>query len=240
MTLIRRCICGAAEFVRYESPNGLTCAVCFCGTAHLVTEQRPEEIAAMYAGEYHGPTTAGCIRPEGAQRYADRFDHDYRLALDRIALYLAIAGRRQPFRSALDVGCANGAFVRAIANTGTEHAVGVDPDPQGEHERCVRGGVRDIAGSFELVTYHDVLEHVIDPVAELRAAAMRVALGGVLVVDVPDVWTPAGHHHYRPEHLWYFRLEALSHAIEKAAGLRVFAHHRPIPGKLVIYAGLEG
>ncbi len=82
-------------------------------------------------------------------------------------------------------------------------------------------------------TMHDVLEHVVDPVAALKETA-RIAKR--LIVDFPDFDASEGRHHWKlTEHLWMFsRAELIS--IIQGAGFQVIKTDSPIPGKFVVYA----
>jgi hypothetical protein len=102
---------------------------------------------------------------------------------------------------------------------------------------CVRGTVQNMRiarGRFGLLTYHDVLEHILDPADELRSARKFMGEDGFLIVDVPDVSVDQGQHHWKAEHVWYFNFEALR-SLFHGAGFDVVGEDRPIPGKLVLY-----
>jgi 2-polyprenyl-6-hydroxyphenyl methylase/3-demethylubiquinone-9 3-methyltransferase len=47
-------------------------------------------------------------------------------------------------------------------------------------------GVEDLDGQFDLVTSMEVIEHVADPAAFVRALAARIAPGGLLVMSTPN------------------------------------------------------
>ena len=136
----------------------------------------------------------------------------------------------------LDVGAANGAFVDE-ANESGYCAIGIDPDPRFACESIMCGTIElpGLANGYEIITYHDVLEHIADPRAELRAAASRLLGGGCLVVEVPDVHIEAGDKHFKREHLWYFTMRSLSDLMHDA-GLKVHATDFPIPGKMAVFA----
>lgn len=89
------------------------------------------------------------------------------------------------------------------------------------------------SGLFSFITYHDVLEHLVDPLTELKVATSLLASGGILIVEIPDVFVTAGAKHFKREHLWYFSRNGLE-LIGAVLNLRQISHYQPIPGKRTI------
>lgn len=93
----------------------------------------------------------------------------------------------------LDVGCANGVFVREAAASGAK-AEGVELSSvavaqaveAGLPVRC--GGLEEIedAPSFDCITAFDVLEHVLDPLTFMQDIAKRLKPGGHAALTMPD------------------------------------------------------
>lgn len=120
----------------------------------------------------------------------------------RLANYARILRRLQQLtplarRSLLDVGCSVGWFLDMATRTGCV-GYGIEPDgfffsrlaenlPPGCH--VVQGFFdRDLPadwGPFDFITFHDVFEHLADPVSVLRAARNRLAAGGYVVLSLP-------------------------------------------------------
>jgi 2-polyprenyl-3-methyl-5-hydroxy-6-metoxy-1,4-benzoquinol methylase len=105
----------------------------------------------------------------------------------------------------LDVGCAYGGSVLAVAMSGVPFSVGVDVDDRFlnlARKQAAEVGLADCVGfqegditqaeamtqlgEFGLVTCFDVLEHVLDPTAAIRSLARLTSPGGVLLADVPN------------------------------------------------------
>lgn len=95
----------------------------------------------------------------------------------------------------LDVGCGNGATLRAFSEaepawslTGTErndsHRRQIEAIPGVESLHTC--DLQDIPGRFDVVTMVHVLEHVPRPTTFLAAARSKLSADGVLVVEVPD------------------------------------------------------
>ena len=78
------------------------------------------------------------------------------------------------------------------------------------------------AARFDIVLLADVIEHVADPVALLRAAGALVAPGGVLMVVTPDVESVARRllgkrwWHFRLAHVGYFDKRSLGEVPARA------------------------
>lgn len=127
------------------------------------------------------------------------YDRDYRLA---VARWFRGLGVRRSSRI-LDVGTGAGWLLHLMASAGFTDLHGVDPflpttcrHPDGVS--LIRGELRDVAGQFDVVMFHHSLEHVGDPVGELRWARRRVSAEGWCLVRVPvaDSWA---YHHYGPD-----------------------------------------
>jgi len=229
-----RCLCGAVAVSPVGAKDGRPVGRCArCGL--LRTCSVPEDYLTLYtSGDvYH----AG--RP-GHVPYRDRFDHDRTIAALRWPKLLSEM-------RLLDVGCANGAFVRHAAEQGVS-AEGVEINPgmaawaRDHCDRPIHRSWDTVRGPFDVITYHDVIEHVVNPVAELTRAREFLRPGGLIVIDTPDADDPRferlglSWHHMKPqEHLWFFSERHLRGVIERA-GFRIDQVDRPIEGKIVMYA----
>jgi 2-polyprenyl-6-hydroxyphenyl methylase/3-demethylubiquinone-9 3-methyltransferase len=100
-------------------------------------------------------------------------------------------------KSALDVGCGAGLLCEPLARLGAR-VTGIDAAPeliavardhaaaQGLAIDYRAGDVQQLDGQFDLVTSMEVIEHVADPAAFLKALAARLAPGGLLVLSTPN------------------------------------------------------
>ena len=167
---------------------------------------------AVYGGAYH--------RPEEAE--ADRRHRGlFRRQLARLERLLP-ADRR----TALDVGCGAGAFIRFAR----DHGWKVDGTDVVVTEWARRTGARlwegqlpDIAFDgerFDVVRFNHVLEHTQNPLDELRRVRRIVTGEGMLLVGVPNLagvtnrlksWQSRLHlklerwkHYGALHHLWFF------------------------------------
>lgn len=125
----------------------------------------------------------------------------------------------------LDVGCSAGATLRRLREDGYMQSVGIDISEQAI-ERCRRQGLDNVHvmdaqapdfpdGSFDVILASDVLEHVADESAAVRAWFRLLRPGGILVALVPAfmlLWSPhdeANHHRKR------YRLGELRACVEQ-------------------------
>ena len=99
----------------------------------------------------------------------------------------------------LEVGCATGYFTKALSDRGCQ-VVGIEYDAEAAAiadkwaERVVVGDLdagtlwQELEGEqFDAVTFGDVLEHLRDPLATLRAAARVLKPSGIFAISVPNV-----------------------------------------------------
>ncbi|MGV3620985.1 MAG: class I SAM-dependent methyltransferase [Archangium sp.] len=114
-------------------------------------------------------------------------------------------------RTILDVGCGTGGMFDMLKRYGTVEGAEYSPDARARATRRfpdVKVSPCELPdtlpdGKFTIVTAFDVVEHLDDPVASLRALRARIAGGGQLVVTVPAyqfLWSEhdvALHHRRR-------------------------------------------
>lgn len=212
----------------------------YCGV--IRTREREENYTTLYTegDRYHVQE----MNKIGREHYTQRFEHDYEIAwVNRIPLIL------EKFRT-LDVGCANGAFVAAMKVQGFA-AEGLELNPSmvefaREQTDCpIFSSWDEIKGKYDIITYHDVFEHIIDPREELSRIRKHLRPDGLLILDCPDadeVFGPdarATHHEKPDQHLFYYTEHTLRSLLASHAFITVEAD-RPITGKLVMYARKNG
>jgi 2-polyprenyl-6-hydroxyphenyl methylase/3-demethylubiquinone-9 3-methyltransferase len=167
------------------------CELWVCGSCgfhyidHLDAVQAPE--ADADAAELD-PRTRAFIETQ-LHANAGRLREEVR----RLEEHVPLPGSR-----VLDVGCGGGLFLAALRERGAE-VHGVELDPQRvAYARAVHGlevtprPVEDPwwrerhAGTFDAVTFWDVIEHVDFPAQTLAAAAALLRPGGVMLVGTPS------------------------------------------------------
>jgi len=125
--------------------------------------------------------------------YAENIEARFRTFkrdLKKIAPYLPKNG------ALLDVGANCGAFLKVASEAGYK-AQGLEPsrwctDYAREKlgQKITNGTISDLAPSenrFDIVTMFDVLEHLNDPIKELKAVNQRMKKGGILVLSTLDI-----------------------------------------------------
>lgn len=219
--LLPRCVCGSTA-VQAEERHGIPLWRCpSCGVLRQEVHLTLTELAHWYRVQYYRGI------------YKHTVEHDWDVARVRQAAYHLPAGIKL-----LDVGAGNGAFVGVMREAGVD-AWGQDLAEQSDGPYVYVGALEDVAfptDEFDVVTVHDVLEHVPDPVLFLAEIRRVLKPGGKLIVDFPNFWTASGRHHWKLiEHLWYFTPDEV-HQLLQTAGFTVKNSRVPIPSKVVFTA----
>jgi SAM-dependent methyltransferase len=118
----------------------------------------------------------------------------YDIARDELVPFVPAGVRRL-----LDVGCGVGRYAAEVRRQRPEVEVwGVEPDPSSaaaarQHvPQLVEGFFPEVevdlpAAHFHVVTFNDVLEHLVTPSLALAGAARLLAPGGLVVASIPNV-----------------------------------------------------
>ena len=100
-------------------------------------------------------------------------------------------------KAALDVGCGAGLLAEPLARLGAKVS-GIDASPEvisvaRDHAANMglgidyrSGDVQELEGQFDLITAMEVIEHVAEPAAFLKALAKRLAADGLLILSTPN------------------------------------------------------
>ncbi len=162
----------------------------------------------LFADDVYGGTYNQSIyRHRLAEKYdrimglpADRSDNRQRVG--RVADFVAGLGWVPEETRVLDVGTGLCVFLGGVKPLGFR-CFAIDPDPIAARHALGHVGVdgahagtlADFAGdeTFHLVTFNKVLEHVKDPVDQLRRAVERLADDGVVYLELPDAVGAQAH-----------------------------------------------
>lgn len=242
-------VCGCERRLRVTERNQLSVVRCpQCGQRYVWPVPSPEMLAHIYDRSYY----EGAEGSLGFKDYAGLAPARHRM----FARHLDQIERLVPRGRVLDVGCATGDFL-AVARTRGWEALGVDPSPA--REQALAAGIPMVGqtihdaqvepGSVDLVTFWDVLEHVQNPVADLRRARELLSPQGIVAITVPDSGSAVARlsgdrwfgYKTAGEHLQFFSAATLQKTFG-AAGLELMVR-RPVAwsctlGFLVDRAGL--
>ncbi|MBU0572851.1 class I SAM-dependent methyltransferase [Patescibacteria group bacterium] len=132
----------------------------------------------------------------------------------------------------LDVGCALGDCLVEAKRLGWKEAEGLEISAYAykfakkrglKVKEGVLGNNTYAKDSFDIVLYQDVIEHVTDPVQELKRVKGILKPGGIVYLVTPDVgglWSkllgPFWYHYKPVEHVMYFSQETMRRALKNA------------------------
>jgi 2-polyprenyl-3-methyl-5-hydroxy-6-metoxy-1,4-benzoquinol methylase len=215
------CRSNKAEIIAEKDRHGkpLTTVICTgCGFVHHHPIPSPEDLEAYYTQHYrrdykqtHQP------KPKHILRYG-------RYALERW-------GRIKPYyqqgMKVLDIGSGSGEFVYLLRQLGVE-ASGLEPSDDYSrycHESLGIPIIKSVfekaeiaQGEYQILTLHHVLEHLHTPLTALSRFNQWLALGGYLVIDVPNLMKndrdPQHRFHYA--HIYNFSPKTLCAVAQKA------------------------
>lgn len=193
--------------------NGVQHRILRCETCGLAKTEDEAKASSHESYVYRGSPDAG--RRFGPMQWVLRLFRRRRLR----DLPAKRVGR------ALDVGCGDGSFLDALAQqgwdvNGTELSASIAATAlERLGDRIRVGGIGEAgfpSGSFDLVTFWHVLEHLEDPGYALTEAGRLLKVGGRIVVAVPNInswqagWFKGGWLHLDvPRHRWHFSPKTL-------------------------------
>lgn len=188
-----------------------------------------------------------------AQFYRDEYRVSYKNTITPKPKHVVRAGdvslmrlghsedRIRPGMKTLDVGAGGGEWVYLMQQLGCD-SVGVEPnDGYGNFAKKEYGvdvslGMHQDAvferGSFDLVTLFQVLEHLAEPVEDLRSISTFLKPGGLFMIEVPDILFPGMRfdHKWHDGHLYGFDILTLEAAANRA-GLETISVKK-VPGNI--------
>lgn len=212
-------------------PGVFTMAQCdACGHGYLDPPPPPEHLATIY------PPTYYTVNPRSPIHFAD-FIHRKKVRRD-VRRILSLA-RGRGLRSIVDLGCGDAERLAQIGEAlgGDVELIGVDFQPDYERADALKArGVQlveaniegDLAplrdGGHDLVVTCQTIEHLYDPASALKTVARKLAPGGLLLIETPNIggldfrlfkrryW---GMYHI-PRHFHVFTTGSLARVVEQA------------------------
>ncbi len=218
-------ICESKKNTKYWAMRGYKLSKCnSCG--FVWDSNRADNVLLQYDKSYFQNDN-----PKGGYtNYFEGMKINRKTFIDRLAKIetrLGFKGRL------LDVGAALGDCLEVAQHSGWKESYGVEVSKFAV-EQAKKRGVKNIENSllsaskfeknyFDAVTYQDVIEHIDDPIDELKTAYKYIKKDGLIFLVTPDIgglWhrlLKSMWYHYKPgEHIMYFTQDSLKLALERA------------------------
>jgi len=243
------CLCNSNESTPIKL-YGLSYRKCRnCGVIFHEVEMTKDEYFSFYEKESYSELRKIYTDNEHKKTYhtdEQRYNHDYNLAIKRIDEYKKITKKETGLL--LDIGAANGAFVDCARSFkydafGTEINDSKKFDGKifyGELDQISFGGSPPESRKFDLITMHDVLEHMINPKYELGVIKNNlIKTDGMLIIDFPEFYSDHGVHHWKQtEHLWILTMDEVIELVS-SSGFKLEDIKHPVSSKFVLYFGVN-
>jgi len=221
-------VCGGRKADYFWQKDSYVLARCAsCATIYVSPVPSEEFLAAHYqASEYFEGDSS-----QGYRSYADM----HKALLPHFQRRLRALDTLVPARGRLlDYGCAAGYFLQLAQSDGWRIAgVELSADMARQAEQTLGTSVaRDLSqmppDPFDVITLWEVIEHLPQPVTQLRRLFDRLRPGGVLMLSTPNTghWQalrePEAWVGFRPpSHLLFFTRDTLAEALRHAGFERV-------------------
>jgi 2-polyprenyl-3-methyl-5-hydroxy-6-metoxy-1,4-benzoquinol methylase len=194
-TLTNCPVCNSTKhqyFISVISHHDGAWRLCECGAAFLSPRMDEEELTEFYR--------SGMYR-DLIERDDDDFK-DARIEMQQRGAYIAGLMSKSVVRSHLDIGCASGELLQAIAATHPGvFSMGVDADPVlTTKDFVVAPTLAEVDREFDLITIIQTLEHMNDPIGVMNMIRDRLVVGGAVMIEVPNrrAWEVA---YFAPQHV---------------------------------------
>ena len=205
--------------------EGLLAACTGCGTVQKpVTESWLRESRCIYA-EYAVYSQAGGVE----QASFEQETGSSVARSSRIVEWVKHSGAIPATGALLDVGCGNGAFLRAFGlNNPRWNMEALELDARNKVPiesipgvtKLHAGPIETLLARFDLVVLIHVLEHIPDPIRYLRSLSSLLKPGGALLIEVPDLQT-SPFDILIADHCTHFSIDTLRWVVIRA-GFEVF------------------
>jgi 2-polyprenyl-3-methyl-5-hydroxy-6-metoxy-1,4-benzoquinol methylase len=225
-------LCGGTFTRPYVKKFGYRIVKCWrCGLVYCNPRLSADDTDKRYNAEYFHNEYLPSVRPPAGVDEGTFLDDRFRPSIGLLERSGTVKGR------VLEIGTGAGFFLKAAARAGWDaHGLELSAEAAAYAQETLGLDVRQTAaeempfepGSFDAAAMFEVIEHLRDPLAVLRAARRAVRPGGVLVLSTPNlnsvsrwvlgrqwaVLSPA-------EHLYYFTERTLTAILVKAGFSRV-------------------
>lgn len=192
-----------------------------CGLTFTSPRMSQESYKSFYENEYRH------LYNDGTKNLNTFFFNQYRKTT-HIASFLSQNGVRPDGLSILEVGCGAGGILQYFKDRGAK-VTGLDlNDHYLEYGRSKglnlqHGFITDLGTEekYDMVIYNHVMEHILDPVEELRAVADRLVPAGLIYIEVPGIKALKSYHYdflryLQNAHVFHFSSNTLINILEQA------------------------
>lgn len=213
-------ICDSGEFKKEVHKNGYLYVSCSnCCTARLYPYPRKKTVKEIYENDY-----INLEKPElsSKKHYQIEYFSDYVRVMD--LNFSDLDFNLKNIKSVFDIGCGIGLFLKYIKSKNLNiRSKGIDISSEmvkiakSEDFDVVVGEVSliDDKNKYDLITLWDVIEHLFDPVGDLRIVNSMLNHKGGVIIHTPcrgiiseqfgEMWP----HYSPPEHIHLFNQEGL-------------------------------
>jgi SAM-dependent methyltransferase len=223
------CLCGGDDFdglatIDWFGVRQRTVICRRCGLVQSNPRMTADETARFYGSDDYRRLYDG-------EDFAERYQARYAGGGESIVATLLAVEPTLP-AAVGEIGCGGGWNLVAFHERGIA-ARGYDLSPalvelgRGRGLDLVRGGVDAVEGTYDVLIANHVVEHLLDPVADVAALTEHLAPDGRFYVQVPDI-TNFGIGQLQSAHTYYFTPRTLEHYLGRA-GLRM-VHTQPEVG----------
>lgn len=214
-------------------------AICqVCGTVQKpVSKAWLAEADAIYGG-YEIYSQSGGVE----QSSFDQLTGAAQSRSAKLVDWLTRGGYIPPEGRLLDIGCGNGAFLRAFGSvypnwsmTGLElndrNRAVVEAIPGVEQLHV--GPIESLSGQFNLITLIHALEHIPDPTRFLSSLREKLLPGGILLIEVPNLKT-SPFDILIADHCTHFTADTLGKVIEQTPFTVIHLEEDYVPKELTV------
>lgn len=202
---VREMMFGYREWFTYNE-----CSNCGC----LQIAEIPADLSKYYPADYYSFTQLpGDKNYNPAQKLMKRLRDRYairgrgmlgkrlyrRFPNENLLSLSGVENLRKDARI-LDVGCGAGVLLWDLRNLGFANTMGVDPFLEKELEfanglRIRKQTFFEVGGTWDLIMFHHVLEHLADPIETLQHASRLLSPNGTCLIRTPTVSSYAWEHY---------------------------------------------